>query len=344
VHVSCGKYHTAALSASGDVFCWGLESSGQLGLGSRRLKAPTPQKVDTLSGIGVTALSCGMYHTLALTADGEVYSCGYGGSFMSGAGALGHGDRTQLEEPTKLAFFGDGGSGGVRAATISAGGYHSVVRDVDGGVWSWGRGEWGRLGHYDSSDCLEPTRVEECDELGGIQAAFAADAHSACLAADGAVYTWGRNEHWQLGYEVVGLLNSGESFNAQQEPAVVEMPEEAGVAKAVHMAVGEQGCAVLLDDSSIWLWGMGRYFVPTRLPLDGATIDGPIADVQMGGSHLVVRTDGGALYTYGKGTPLCLPKAARKSWQLTEVTEDILGGRRVVDIACGPNSTALLLA
>eukprot|EP00966_Prymnesium_polylepis_P066319 1539413-Prymnesium_polylepis.3 len=32
--------------------------------------------------------------------------------------------------------------------------------------------------------------------------------------------------------QVVGLLNSGESFNAQQEPAVVEMPEEAGVAKA----------------------------------------------------------------------------------------------------------------
>ena len=29
------------------------------------------------------------------------------------------------------------------------------------------------------------------------------------LGANGLTYTWGRNEHWQLGYEVVGLLNSG---------------------------------------------------------------------------------------------------------------------------------------
>ena len=52
-HVSCGRYHTAALAADGDVYAWGLESSGQLGLGSKRTKAPTPQKVEGLSGIDV---------------------------------------------------------------------------------------------------------------------------------------------------------------------------------------------------------------------------------------------------------------------------------------------------
>ena len=60
-HVSCGRYHTAALSADGDVYTWGLADSGQLGLGSSRTKAPTPQKVDALSGLGVKSLSCGMY-------------------------------------------------------------------------------------------------------------------------------------------------------------------------------------------------------------------------------------------------------------------------------------------
>ena len=85
--VACGKYHSAALTASGDVYAWGLGDSGQLGLG--KTKATTPTKVEGLSGIGVTQLSCGMYHTLALTAEGEVYSCGFGGSFFSGAGGLG---------------------------------------------------------------------------------------------------------------------------------------------------------------------------------------------------------------------------------------------------------------
>jgi len=47
-HVACGKYHTAAVSADGDVYAWGLESSGQLGLGSYRTKAHTPAKVRLL--------------------------------------------------------------------------------------------------------------------------------------------------------------------------------------------------------------------------------------------------------------------------------------------------------
>ncbi len=44
-HVACGKYHTAAVAASGEVYMWGHESSGQLGLGSAKTKAPTPRKV-----------------------------------------------------------------------------------------------------------------------------------------------------------------------------------------------------------------------------------------------------------------------------------------------------------
>ena len=106
VLAACGKYHSAALSASGDVYAWGLESNGQLGLGSYKTKAHTPQKVEALSGVGVTDISCGMYHTLALTEAGEVYSCGYGGSLFGGAGGLGLGNRTQQDTPQKIETFG----------------------------------------------------------------------------------------------------------------------------------------------------------------------------------------------------------------------------------------------
>jgi len=63
------------------------------------------------------------------------------------------------------------------------------------------------------------------------------------------LYTWGRNEHWQLGYEVSGLLNSGQSFDAQPEPAPVPLPE--GTARVVDVACGELGTAVLLEDDSV---------------------------------------------------------------------------------------------
>ena len=63
-------------------------------------------------------------------------------------------------------------------------------RDAEGGVWSWGRGEWGRLGHNDASDCLVPTRIE-CDELPLATEAYAGEAHSACVLRDGRCFTWG---------------------------------------------------------------------------------------------------------------------------------------------------------
>lgn len=254
VQVSCGRYHTAALSADGDVYAWGLESSGQLGLGSARTKAPVPTKVEALSSIGVKALSCGLYHTLALTEAGEVYSCGFGGSFLNGVGGLGTGERTQVETPVKLAAFGgDDSELGVAAAVVSAGGYHSVALDAEGGAWSWGRGEWGRLGHTDSSDCYEPTRIES-EELGPrVRACLAGDVHSGALAPDGSVYTWGRNENWQLGYEVSGLLNAGQSLDAQQEPQIVEMDTES---KVSQLSCGELGTAALLEDGSVYVWGV----------------------------------------------------------------------------------------
>jgi len=80
---------------------------------------PAPQ-IDALSGVGVCQLSCGSYHTLAMTTGGEVYSTGFGGSFFNGAGGLGHGNRSQLDEPKRIPTFGRG-SGLVAAVSVSAG-------------------------------------------------------------------------------------------------------------------------------------------------------------------------------------------------------------------------------
>ena len=352
VHVACGKYHSAAVSSDGDVYAWGLESSGQLGLGSARTRAHTPTKVEALSGKGVTQLSCGMYHTLALTAAGEVYSCGFGGSLLNGAGGLGHGNRTQLEAFTKLASFGPDGTEGVAAATVSAGGYHSVVLDREGGVWTFGRGEWGRLGHGDASDCLAPTRVLAPARLEGEERPFgpslvaqAGEGHTGVLGVDGMAYTWGRNEQWQLGYEVVGLLNSGQSFDAQEEPQAVEIgPQESGnpAPKATRFACGEIGTAALLEDGRVFVWGMARFFEPTLVP--GADqLGSEIVDLQLGAYHLALRTASGHLYTYGIGPSLALAKVHRKQWQLDEVNAHSLDGAKVVGMACGPYSTALIV-
>ena len=287
-----------------------------------------------------------------LTAAGEVYSCGFGGSLLNGASGLGHGNRTQLEAFTKLASFGPDGTEGVAAATVSAGGYHSVVLDREGGVWTFGRGEWGRLGHGDASDCLAPTRVLAPARLEGEERPFgpslvaqAGEGHTGVLGVDGMAYTWGRNEQWQLGYEVVGLLNSGQSFDAQEEPQAVEIgPQESGnpAPKATRFACGEIGTAALLEDGRVFVWGMARFFEPTLVP--GADqLGSEIVDLQLGANHLALRTASGHLYTYGIGPSLALAKVHRKQWQLDEVNAHSLDGAKVVGMACGPYSTALIV-
>ena len=45
----------------------------------------------------------------------------------------------------------------------------------------------------------------------------------------------------------------------------------------------------------------------------------------------------------GAGTALALPKAERKSWELLEVTAHSLAGRRVLQLACGSNTTAFIV-
>ena len=227
-----------------------------------------------------------------------------------------------------------------------------MVLDREGGVWTFGRGEWGRLGHGDASDCLAPTRVLAPARLEGEERPFgpslvaqAGEGHTGVLGVDGMAYTWGRNEQWQLGYEVVGLLNSGQSFDAQEEPQAIEIgPQESGnpAPKATRFACGEIGTAALLEDGRVFVWGMARFFEPTLVP--GADqLGSEIVDLQLGAYHLALRTASGHLYTYGIGPSLALAKVHRKQWQLDEVNAHSLDGAKVVGMACGPYSTALIV-
>ncbi|XP_043244131.1 RCC1 domain-containing protein 1-like [Amphibalanus amphitrite] len=78
--VCAGGWHTAALSSSGDVYTWGWNESGQLGLGDTVNVAAEPALVDALpSDVTVTQLACGSRHTLALLEDGSVMGWGWNG-------------------------------------------------------------------------------------------------------------------------------------------------------------------------------------------------------------------------------------------------------------------------
>lgn len=132
VKVAGAGLHSIALCADGTVWSWGYNLHYQLGLGHNTSPKKKPEHVSGLSN--VVDIATGNSHTLALTADGEIYTWGYGVS-----GQLGHGDATNAHAPTKI-------QGISKAVRIGAGIDSSFAVSADGSVKAWGLNSYGRLG------------------------------------------------------------------------------------------------------------------------------------------------------------------------------------------------------
>jgi len=201
VAVSAGEAHSLALTAPGAVWSWGGGEDG-LGHGDTQLQL-LPKKVEAFAGQRVVAVSAGGMHSLAVTADGAVWSWGSGED-----GQLGHGDEQRRLLPKQVEALA-----GQRVVAVSAGAFHSIAITADGTVWSWGRGFDGSLGHGDQQHQLLPKKVEA---LAGqrVVAVSAGGYHSLAITADGAVFTWGTGE--------TGCLGHGEDQSHQLLPKKVE--------------------------------------------------------------------------------------------------------------------------
>lgn len=134
-HVAAGSLHSAAITAFGSLFMWGGNENGCLGLtGNVPGKVATqPTKIDMLSDI--RSVSCGWKHTAAVSADGSLYTWGWGGSVGSmqsgrddGSGQLGHGNEFDQWEPRKVAsVLTVGGRSHVKTHSVSCGFNHTLA-------------------------------------------------------------------------------------------------------------------------------------------------------------------------------------------------------------------------
>ena len=146
--------HSLFIDGEGRLSSCGSEAgnSGLLGHGEGVTQLNTPTRLpSTLGGERAVSVSAGAGHSLALTADGAVWSWGFGGGRQ-----LGHGDEQNQLLPKKVEAFA-----GRRVVAVSAGQHHSIAFAADGAVSTWGGGERGCLGHgEDLSNQLLPKKVE----------------------------------------------------------------------------------------------------------------------------------------------------------------------------------------
>ena len=149
--ISCGNYHTVASTADGQLFAWGANADGQLGMGDFDDRA-FPHKVPWTFTSGPLQVACGGRHTLVLGERSEVWSCG-----CNLHGQLGHGARFG-NEPLKRFIEVDALSDET-AVLVACGGAHSAAVCDDGSLYTWGKNQNGQLGHGGVQTELEPRKV-----------------------------------------------------------------------------------------------------------------------------------------------------------------------------------------
>ncbi len=254
-----GLHSLAAATDQPSGYAWGSNREGQVGATGTRnpRKYPfawtppaTTRAVQAAAAPPVLQqVASGGRHSVALGADGTVWTWGY-----NGHGELGDGTTTDRDTPAPVPGLRD-------VIAVAAGATHSLALTRDGQVWAWGNNDHRQLGinEYSSYEARTPQRVltvvpgdetrpDTFPPLAGVVAIAASATHSAAVTADGALWTWGGNQWGQLG--------SGTTWDAGTAQRVAGLE---AVARLV--AGGDDTTAYTLVQTragTVWGWGNNR--------------------------------------------------------------------------------------
>jgi hypothetical protein len=195
VRISAGLDHTCAVLGNGDVYCWGDNQWGQLGLGDTEDVGDDelPSDVGPVDLGGPAAqVSCGYYHTCAVLESGDVVCWGLGDN-----GQLGYGNTDTIGNDEAPASVGPVDVGDL-VVEITTGERFTCVRFEGGGTKCWGAIAYG-LGYIVGDD--EVPAEAPLVEVGGPVAAIDGGLTYVCaLMQTGSVRCWGNGPFGQLGY------------------------------------------------------------------------------------------------------------------------------------------------
>jgi hypothetical protein len=183
VTIVFGESHNAAITQNRELYMWGNNNFGQLGLGHNN-RVNEPEKVTVLSN--VVAVSLGVSHSAAITANGDLYTWGHDGSGKLGLGIINLATPF-VNIPTKVTALSN-------VVAVSLGDSHSAAITANGDLYTWGANGSGQLGLGDifwDSNRAVPNKVTA---LSNVKTVCLGERYSAAVTANGNLYEWGQIE------------------------------------------------------------------------------------------------------------------------------------------------------
>ncbi|XP_069046831.1 probable E3 ubiquitin-protein ligase HERC1 isoform X3 [Lepisosteus oculatus] len=286
--IEAGQYCTFVISSDGSVRACGKGSYGRLGLGDSNnqstLKKLTFEPHRAIKKVSSSKGSDG--HTLAFTTEGEVFSWGDGDY-----GKLGHGNSSTQKYPKLI----QGPLQGKVVVCVSAGYRHSAAVSEDGELYTWGEGDFGRLGHGDSNSRNIPTLVKDISNVGEVSCG---SSHTIALSKDGRTV-------WSFGGGDNGKLGHGDT-NRVYKPKVTEALQGMFIRK---VCAGSQSSLALTSTGQVYAWGCGACLgcgsseaTALRPKLVEELATTRVVDISIGDSHCLALSHDNEVYAWGNNS------------------------------------------
>ena len=316
-----------SLFETNKVVTWGLKDNGKLGQGKyddyldeneaealKNLNSDEPsvsnQEVQSLLKKAylppqviqianpVKKVCCGHKFTLALDLDGFLWTWGKGSNGCLGTGKLIDAYEPIMIEPKTFGKL----SAEIFIIDIAAGAEHCLALNLEGNVYSWGNGKFGRLGHGNEISQLLPTKVDFFVEAEvKIRSVECGEIHSTCITRNDGIYTWGCGANYRLGHG---------SLNDELIPRVIINMAEYYICQ---ISCGLLHTMCLTVDGHIFAWGCGAegrlaidmvsdqdYLVPTRVGnMNDEFKKKEFAQICAGPNQSFALTRTGELYSWG---------------------------------------------
>uniref|UniRef100_A0A8C9JAH7 X-linked retinitis pigmentosa GTPase regulator n=1 Tax=Panthera tigris altaica TaxID=74533 RepID=A0A8C9JAH7_PANTA len=194
--LSAGSNTSAALTEDGELFMWGDNSEGQIGL-KDVTNVCVPQQVTV--GKPISWISCGYYHSAFVTTEGELYTFGEPES-----GKLGLPNQLLCNHrmPQPVPGIPE------KVVQVACGGGHTVVL-TEKAVYTFGLGQFGQLGLGTFLFETSVPKVIEHIKDQKISSISCGENHTALITDIGLMYTFGDGRYGKLG---LGLENFTNQF------------------------------------------------------------------------------------------------------------------------------------